>query len=334
VSSLAEDARSKITNETQSLISLILPSLRIRFLWFKLHKISKWRWHFDRKWHVTSWVAHVQQHIPALQCRWYYLFTSILWRSPSSCVSSNSFFQNSVRSAQPLRSIARPDKTMKKRTILNETKHCPPENLEEKPAKTRKQRVSSSSSSASASANPVTIIQSTETSPSSAPVPSDSMSKRPRITWAEDLRSKITNETQSLIDLILPSLKRDYPGLVLQITNAQDLHVALALPDSPVPPGIDKEASQIAFRDWIIAQAMTVPKVRINNQCPPNSHSLAFHHLNERDAHAIVYRKWQVISWVDHIQQHIPALEMPLVLWMDGSGRGRADIFQAGQVFK
>jgi hypothetical protein len=187
---------------------------------------------------------------------------------------------------------------MTKRTILNETKHRQSEPCEDKPAKkTRKQRES-------------------------------------RITWAEDLRSKITSETQSLIDLILPSLKRDDPGLVIQIINAQDLHVALALPDSPVPPGIDQEASQIAFRDWIIAQAMTVPNVGINNQCPPNSHSLAFHHLSEREANAIVYTRWHVISWVAHVQQHIPALEMPLVLWMNGSGRGRAEMFQAGQVFK
>jgi hypothetical protein len=129
----------------------------------------------------------------------------------------------------------------------------------------------------------------------------------------------------------LPWVKIDDPGLVVQILNMDDLHSALALPGSPVGQGADVAASSLAFREWLIARALAVAPT---SQVPTNSNSVAFHHLTERDANKIVYRKWHVIPWAASIINNAPPLVMPLVLWIAGTGRGRCDLFIAEQVFK
>jgi hypothetical protein len=155
-----------------------------------------------------------------------------------------------------------------------------------------------------------------------------------KIACNDDLRQILSRSSIELCNQILPTLKQNDPGLVVQILNKHDLHVALALPNSPVPQGGDETASEAAFRVWIVAQAFAAPGVGPNSQYPPQSNSLAFHHLTEGEANAIVYANWLVIPWVYEIKQQVPILEMPLVLWMAGTGRGRAEMIRAEQVFQ
>lgn len=155
----------------------------------------------------------------------------------------------------------------------------------------------------------------------------------PGISCSDELRKLLRPETIRMANEIIVGLRADDPGLVVQILNADDLHLALALPGSPVVQGADAAESADAFRKWLIARALATPGVSPNSQIPPNSRSVAFHHLTERNANAIVYGGWQVIPWVAEIQNQAPPVEMPLVLWMAGTGRGKCDMFVADQVF-
>ena len=162
-------------------------------------------------------------------------------------------------------------------------------------------------------------------------VSSSSVSLSSSVSCPDDLQESLHEETIRAVNAICPHLKAEDPGLVVQILNMDDLHSALGLPGSPVNQGADAAASSIAFRNWLIAGALSVAPV---SQSPPNSDSAAFHHLTEREANAIVYTRWHVISWVANIQNHAPPLVMPLVLWMAGSGKGKCDMFSAAQVFR
>ena len=149
-----------------------------------------------------------------------------------------------------------------------------------------------------------------------------------------NLSHLLSEETvESANTIIVCGLKSDHPGLIVQISNEDDLHTALRLPAAPVAQGADANASAVAFRGWLIARALATPGVTPNCQCPPQSQSTAFHHLSEKNGNVIVYGSWQVLAWAAQIQGHHPSLEMPLVLWMAGTGRGRCDMFVANQVF-
>jgi hypothetical protein len=157
----------------------------------------------------------------------------------------------------------------------------------------------------------------------------------PNIRCDDDLKDILSQSSIELCSQILPTLHKDDPGIIVQIINKSHLHAALALPGTPIAQGANETASEDAFRAWIIAQALAAPGVGPNHQCPPNSVSLAFHHLTEREANSIAYSQWHIVPWVYNIQQQVPALEMPLVLWMTGSGRrGRAEMFKAAPVFE
>jgi hypothetical protein len=160
---------------------------------------------------------------------------------------------------------------------------------------------------------------------------SSSVSLSSTLSCSEELKESMCEETIRMVNKTSLGVTDDDPGLVVQILNMDDLHTALALPGSPVGQGADPAASSIAFRAWLIVRALAVAPA---SQCPPNSNSVAFHHLTERDANTIVYSKWQVIPWVASIINHAPPLAMPLVLWIAGTGKGRCDLFVAEQVFK
>jgi hypothetical protein len=149
---------------------------------------------------------------------------------------------------------------------------------------------------------------------------------------SEALLSKLTSDSILLANTIASTLKRDDPGLICQILSPYDLHAALALAGSPIPQAQDQLASSDAFKQWIIQQALMSPGVNANNQEPPNTLSMAFHHLSEEQANDIVYQRWLCVPWVAQLQQH-PQLSMPLVLWFTGTGKGKAHMFEAKQVF-
>lgn len=86
-------------------------------------------------------------------------------------------------------------------------------------------------------------------------------------------------------------------GLIVwvQITNGQNLHAALALPNSPIPQGANVADSEAAFRAWIIAGAANVNPA---SQFPANSPtSLMFHHLSVGDSFDICTGQWLNHAW-------------------------------------
>lgn len=126
-------------------------------------------------------------------------------------------------------------------------------------------------------------------------------------------------------------LKRDDPGILVQIVDEASLHTALGLPGSPIAQGATVLESLSNFRTWIVDQALASPGVNINNQEPPNTESMAFHHISDEQANHIVYRGWHHIPWAVELQNH-PEIQMPIVLWLTGTGKGKARMFQANQV--
>eukprot|EP00274_Cyanoptyche_gloeocystis_P001541 CAMPEP_0196660172 /NCGR_PEP_ID=MMETSP1086-20130531/38465_1 /TAXON_ID=77921 /ORGANISM="Cyanoptyche gloeocystis , Strain SAG4.97" /LENGTH=163 /DNA_ID=CAMNT_0041994459 /DNA_START=61 /DNA_END=552 /DNA_ORIENTATION=+ len=155
----------------------------------------------------------------------------------------------------------------------------------------------------------------------------------PKIRCAPSVLQKLDSETLDLCNSVLPAVTVDDPGLVVQFLNPDDLHAALALPGSPIPPGADPLFSMNAFRAWVIQSALQAPHVGPGNHVPSATLSTAFRHLTEEMANAIVYKSWHLIPWAHQIQQAGLTDRVALVLWLAGTGKGRADMFVPGQVF-
>eukprot|EP00667_Euglena_gracilis_P025276 EG_transcript_29582 len=142
----------------------------------------------------------------------------------------------------------------------------------------------------------------------------------------EDLRNSLRPETMEEIRKVVPGLKRDAPGLVVEVPDANVLHRALGLPTSPIAQGANPDASLALFRGWLQAGATAAAGAgHLKGDA-------AWDHLTEKEAHDIAYNQWQRVDWVTDIQ--VAAFGVPArVLWLSGAGRGRADMFIAAQVF-
>jgi hypothetical protein len=74
-----------------------------------------------------------------------------------------------------------------------------------------------------------------------------SLSKK--ITINADLKRLLIDETIKLANFVFKSLKIEDPGLVVQVINLGDLHIASGLNGSPIPPGNDAGESYGKFLD-------------------------------------------------------------------------------------
>ena len=95
---------------------------------------------------------------------------------------------------------------------------------------------------------------------------SSSVSLSSSISCPDDLKESLCKETIRAVNAICLHLKADNPGLVVQILSMDDLHSALGILRSPVNQGADATASSIAFRNLLIAGALSVAPV---SQSPP-----------------------------------------------------------------
>jgi hypothetical protein len=126
------------------------------------------------------------------------------------------------------------------------------------------------------------------------------------------------------MQLVVSSLRVDDPALIVEVTNLPHLHACLGLATSPIPPAANPIASFDAFRNWLANTALTVPGITPNNQ----KGRAAWDHLSEQQAHDIIHA-WTVIPWAHSILQgnmNPPAT----LLWVSGTGKGRAHMFRAG----
>ena len=100
----------------------------------------------------------------------------------------------------------------------------------------------------------------------------------------------------------VPIEPRERVGLVVQLTDQDSLHAALALPGAPLKRGATPHASEAAYRAWLIQGALNV---RADAQVPPNSDtSLAFHKLTFEERHAIECEQWKAKQWEWHLAEN------------------------------
>ena len=124
-------------------------------------------------------------------------------------------------------------------------------------------------------------------------------------------------------------LKPDDPGLVVEIPCPADLHAAMGLLGSPLPPGANIEDSRIAFIDWLATRAVSVQDVSQNNR----KGGTAWANLTSSQALQIQYGQWLVVPWVASIQQAGFAAPPARVLYIEGIGPGRCTMCAAPQIF-
>jgi hypothetical protein len=149
---------------------------------------------------------------------------------------------------------------------------------------------------------------------------------------------RMVPDTIKLANCIIKGITDDGPAaLIVQITDINHLHAALALPNAPIAQGADANESLHAFRAWLLASALLV---RPDSQFPTESAvSLAFHHLAGPDAVSMCYQHWSPILWLSHLLQnrdgpmHERIGQFAIIFWVEGTGRHRASISIAPRVF-
>ena len=92
----------------------------------------------------------------------------------------------------------------------------------------------------------------------------------------------LTQESISLMNNVMNELNKEDSALLIQIIELNKLHAALSYANSPIPPGIDADASLTAFRDCLVTGARSV-SIGCDFSRESNS-SFAFHHLTAGEA--------------------------------------------------
>ncbi|KAH9102672.1 hypothetical protein LEN26_013235 [Aphanomyces euteiches] len=143
--------------------------------------------------------------------------------------------------------------------------------------------------------------------------------------------SVLTQETIKLANLVVNEIDEDDCGLLVQIHDQNNLHAALALPNSPVIQGADANESLEAFRDWLIHGARTV---NAGSQVPEDSAvSLAFHHLTGGEAtKKLTNGQWIQLRWMIEIQDN-GLQEFATVFLLEGIGRRHPTITIVPNIF-
>lgn len=149
------------------------------------------------------------------------------------------------------------------------------------------------------------------------------------ISLAQNFYKPMNPETITIANRISPTLHIEDPAVIVEIVDIELLHNALALPSSPIAQGANPQASELAFRYWTVNTALLVQGI---TQASNHIGIYGWHHLSQDQALAIVYQHWHVIPWTVDIRAANVGL-FARVLWMSGSGRGKAHLSIAPQVF-
>eukprot|EP00961_Rhodomonas_salina_P194967 2632361-Rhodomonas_salina.2 len=144
------------------------------------------------------------------------------------------------------------------------------------------------------------------------------------------LKSSLLGETTKAVNKVAKVLRRDDPGLVVEISSPADLHAALGYAGSPLLQGASIEESRIAFVNWLAAQALRVPGVSPNNKIGDTAWA-SF--TSSIQAMLVLSGQWMVVSWVASIQQAGFAAPPARVLYMEGTGPGRCTMCTLPQIF-
>lgn len=133
-----------------------------------------------------------------------------------------------------------------------------------------------------------------------------------RVHCEELIKERLLPEAVALANAIIEDITArakphvsddDGTGLIVQICDRNQLHAALALPDSPVQQGTDASASTELFCDWLVRSALETPEVdQVAEIAVAWTKServvVGLHHLTLQDANAVVYTQWQRSEWV------------------------------------
>ena len=130
------------------------------------------------------------------------------------------------------------------------------------------------------------------------------------------------------INLVCERLTEDDPGLVVVPGTAAQVHTALGVAHSPVPQGMNPDASLAAFTAWIVNEANLAG---VGVERVPGA--LAWGHLSEATALNLCYGRFLIIPWCAALRTAGIPGQVAQVLFITGTGRERASIMVLPQIF-
>lgn len=117
------------------------------------------------------------------------------------------------------------------------------------------------------------------------------------------------------------------PALFVDIFHNENLMAALNCQHAPIAPLATPQATNEAFRAWLVQTAETVQNVQALDPTVPT-----FDHLSNSATNDIVYSKWQIIHWLAAMD-NANVQPFARVYQMDGIGVNRAEVQELNQVF-
>ena len=117
------------------------------------------------------------------------------------------------------------------------------------------------------------------------------------------------------------------PALFVDIFHNENLMAALNCQHAPFAPLATPQATNEAFRAWLVQTAETVQNVQALDPAVPT-----FDHLFNNAANNIVYSKWQIIHWLAAMD-NANIQPFARVYQMDGIGVNCAEVQELNQVF-
>ncbi len=155
----------------------------------------------------------------------------------------------------------------------------------------------------------------------------------PCIEIEDNYKTKMLPSTVELANKVIKKIGDMDSAILPQVGDADTVHACAALAGCPFAQGATRQHSLAAFKAWLVASALGVPGVTVNNQLV-GVHGSAWYNLNDEQANLICYARWQIIPWITSIQASpYNGRRLAEVYWFVGNGAARARAFIASNVF-